>query len=228
MKDTKDACTIWRTPGDLVWRWSKQRSNRQGQSVSVQVPHHTASALQFLEFGKHEMKTGLHLLIGIENNCARSIIGEPGWQGQPQFAPRCLLAFPLVKAHPKLMQLRLAHDAGQAQQQAVVVGARIVKPLAIRNEHAEHRAQFEQLMPVPVIAGQARSVEAHHKTGVAKADLGNELLETMTIHTASTGFAQILINDLDTFRRPAQTNGTIDEAVLQLRALLVLAHLVHG
>ncbi len=211
-----------------MWRWSKQRSSRQGQSIPVQVTHHTASALQFPEFSKHQMKTGLYLLVGIENNCARSIIGEPGWQGQPQFAPRRLLAFPLVKAHPKLMQLRLAHDAGQAQQQAVVVGARIVKPLAIRNEHAEHRAQFEKLMPVPVIAGQARSVEAHHKAGVAKADLGNELLETMTIHTASTGFAQILVNDLDALRRPAQTDGAIDEAVLQLRALLVLAHLVHG
>ncbi|WFU40030.1 IS21-like element helper ATPase IstB [Bradyrhizobium sp. CB82] len=87
---------------------------------------------------KYEMKTGLHLLVRIENNCACSIVDEPGWQRQPQFAPRRLLAFALVQAHPKLMQLRLAHDAGQAQQQAVVVGARIVKPLAIRNEHAEH------------------------------------------------------------------------------------------
>lgn len=50
----------------------------------------------------------------------------------------------------------------------------------------------------------------------------------MTIHTASTGFAQTLVNDLDAFRRPTQTDGAIDEAVLQLRALLVLAHLVHG
>lgn len=47
----------------------------------------------------------------------------------------------------------------------------------------------------------------------------------MTIHGASTGFAQILVNDLDALRRPAQTDGPIDEAVLQLRALLVLAHL---
>jgi hypothetical protein len=112
------------------------------------------------------------------------------------------------------MQLRLAHDAGQAQQQAVVVGARIVKPLTIRNEHAEYRAQFEKLMPVPVIAGQARSIETHHQTGVAKADLGNELLETMTIHAASTGFAEILVNHLNALRRPTQTDGTIDKAVL--------------
>lgn len=83
-------------------------------------------------------------------------------------------------------------------------------------------------MPVPVIAGQARSVETHHETGVAKADLGNELLETMTVHAASTGFAQILVNHLDALGRPAQTDGAIDKAVLQLGALLMLAHLVHG
>ncbi len=143
LKDIKDACTIWRTPDDLVWSWSKQRPNRQGQSIPVQVTHHTARALQFPEFGKHQMKTGPHLLIRIENNCARSIVGEPGRQRQPQFAARRLLAFPLVQAHPKLMQLRLAHDAGQAQQQAVVVGARIVKPLAIRmsTPNTEHSSR---------------------------------------------------------------------------------------
>ncbi|WGR93551.1 hypothetical protein MTX20_02945 [Bradyrhizobium sp. ISRA435] len=50
----------------------------------------------------------------------------------------------------------------------------------------------------------------------------------MPIHSASTGFAQILVNDLDALRGPAQTDGAIDKAILQLRALLVLAHLVHG
>jgi predicted transcriptional regulator len=81
-------------------------------------------------------------------------------------------------------------------------------------ERLVHRAQLEKLMPVPVIAGQARSVETHHKTGVTKADLGNELLETVTIHAASTGFAQILVNHLDALGRPAQTDGAIDKAVL--------------
>jgi hypothetical protein len=84
----------------------------------------------------------------------------------------------------------------------------------VRNDHAEYRARFEKLMPVPVIAGQARSVETHHKTCVAKADLGDEFLETMTIHATSTGLAEILVNHLDALGRPPQTNGSIDKAVL--------------
>lgn len=65
-------------------------------------------------------------------------------------------AMPIREVAPKLMQLRLAHDAGQAQQQAVVVGARIVKPLTIRNESAGHRAQLEKL-PVPGYCGLLRA-----------------------------------------------------------------------
>jgi hypothetical protein len=36
----------------------------------------------------------------------------------------------------------------------------------------------------------------------------------MTIHAASAGLAQILVNHLNALRRPAQTDGTIDKAVL--------------
>jgi hypothetical protein len=39
-----------------------------------------------------------------------------------QFAACRFLALPLMKTHPNLMEFRLTHDAGQTQQQAVVVG----------------------------------------------------------------------------------------------------------
>jgi hypothetical protein len=52
------------------------------------------------------------------------------------------------------VQLGLAHDPGQAQQKPVVVGARVVETLAVGEDHAEQRAQLEQLMPVAVVAGQ--------------------------------------------------------------------------
>jgi len=36
----------------------------------------------------------------------------------------------------------------------------------------------------------------------------------MTIDPASTGFAEILVYHLNALRRPTQTDGTIDKAVL--------------
>ena len=184
--------------------------------------------MQLPEFGKDEVQACLHFLIGIEDDGACSIISKPRRQRQTQFASRRFLPLPLMKAHPDLVKFRLAHDAGQAQQQTIVVGARIVEAFAIRDEHAEYRAEFEELMPVPIVAGQARSVETDHKTGVAEADLGNQLLETVALDAARARFAEILVDDLHALIRPPQTDGAIDQAILQLRALLMLPHLVHG
>src|SRR3954463_1769101 len=64
------------------------------------------------------------------------------------------------------MQLRFAHDAGQAQKQAVVVSARIVEPLAIGEEHPEQGAQLKQLMPIAVVARQPGGIQADDQAGL--------------------------------------------------------------
>ena len=48
---------------------------------------------------------------------------------------RRFLSFTLMKAHPNLVKLRLAHDARQAEQQTIVISARIVEPFADRKAH---------------------------------------------------------------------------------------------
>ena len=63
---------------------------------------------------------------------------------------------------------------------------------------------------------------------MAEADLGNQLLETVALDAARSRFAEILVDDLHALTRPPQTDGAIDQAILQLRALLMLPHLVHG
>src|SRR6266700_2380454 len=190
--------------------------------------HHTAGTLQLPELREDQFEARLHFLIGIENDCACPIMSQAGRERQTQFAARRFLTLPLMQAHSDLVEFRLAHDAGQAQQQAIVVGARVVEAFAIREEHAEHRAEFEQLMPVPIVAGEPRSVEADHEPGVTKADLSDQLLESMALDAARTRFAEILVDDLYALMGPPQTDGAIDQAILQLRALLMLPHLVQG
>lgn len=94
--------------------------------------------MQLLELGEDQLQSRLNLFVGIEDNGARTIIGEPRRERHTQFAARRFLPLALMKPHPDLMQLRLAHDPGQAQQQTIMIGARIIKPFAIRNQHAEH------------------------------------------------------------------------------------------
>ena len=64
-----------------------------------------------------------------------------------------------------------------------MVDARIIEALAIGQDHAKQRAQFEQLMPIAVIARQPGGIQAEHQTGIAEPDLGNQPLEAMSLGT---------------------------------------------
>lgn len=173
MKDITNPHAVGIPPDHLVRERSEHRPDRQQQPVPAQVAHRAACALQLPEFGEDEIQTRLNFLIGIEDHGARSVISEPRRKRQAQFAACRFLPLPLMQAHTDLVEFCLTHDAGQTQQQAVVIGTRVVQTFAISDEHAEYRAKFEQLMPVPIVAGQTRRVETDHQAGVAETDLGN-------------------------------------------------------
>lgn len=107
-----------------------------------------------------------------------------------------------------------------------MISARVVEPLAVGEDHAKQRAQFEELVPIAVVARQSGGVKAEHEAGVAEPDLSNQPLETVPLGTLRPRFAEILVDDMDTLARPAEADGTVDQAILQHGAFLVLANLV--
>ena len=54
---------------------------------------------------------------------------------------------------------------------------------------------------------------------MAETDLGDQLLEALAFGRAGTGFAQILVDDLDPLARPARCLSPLNQAVLQFGAL---------
>jgi len=110
--------------------------------------------LQLPELGEDEVQACLQLFVRIKDDGATSVVSKPSGQRQAQFAACRFLTLALMKAHPDLVKLCLTHDAGQTEQQTVVVSARIVKALTIRDQHPEHRAELEQLVPVTIVAGE--------------------------------------------------------------------------
>lgn len=81
-------------------------------------------------------------------------------------------------------------------------------------------------MPIAIVAGKPGSVEADDEAGIAQSDLRDQLLEPHPLNGPGSGFAKIFVDDVHAFVRPAEGDGTVDEAVLQFRAFLMMPYLV--
>src|ERR1700751_5049476 len=83
-------------------------------------------------------------------------------------------------------------------------------------------------MPIVVVARQPRGIQAQHQSRLPEADLGDQPLEAAAAVARRTGLAEVVINDLNPFLRPTKRSCSINQPVLQLRALLMLADLTGG
>jgi hypothetical protein len=107
-----------------------------------------------------------------------------------------------------------------------VVSGRIVEPLAIGEEHPEQGAQLKQLMPVAVVAREPGGIQADDQARVAEPDLGDKLLEAGPFGAPRARPAEILVDDVDPLARPAEPDGTVDQTVLELGALVMVPDLI--
>src|ERR1700739_205201 len=192
------------------------------------MEHHRLGAAQLAKLGEQRAQPRVHSSTGIEANPAIATIRQPGRQRHPQLASRRLLPLALMQPQLNLMKFSLAHDPGQAEQQTVMIGARIVHALAIGDQHAEQRAQFQELMPIVVGARQPRGIQAQYQPRLPEANLGDQPLEAAAAVARRTGLPEVVINDLNPFLGPAEQGCTIDQPILQLGALLMLTDLAGG
>src|SRR6516225_7680001 len=192
------------------------------------MAHHCLSAAQLAKLGEQMEQPRVHFFIGIEANPAIATIRQTGRQRHPQLASRRLLPLALMQPQLNLMKFSLAHDPGQAEQQTVMIGARIVHALAIGDQHSKQRAQFQELMPIVVVARQPRGIQAQHQPRLPEANLGDQPLEAAAAVARRTGLPEVVINDLNPFLGPAEQGCTIDQPILQLGALLMLTDLAGG
>ena len=225
LEDVQHPGAVRRLPDDLVWLRPAQRPHRQGQPRSSQVAHDGLGAAELAELGEHQPEPGLDLLVRVQAHRAIALVHKTDGQRQAKLAPGSFLPLTLMQPHPDLVQLCLAHDAGQAQQQPVVIGTRVVEPFAIGDDHAEQGAKLEELVPIAVVARQARGIQAEDQAGLAQADLRDQVLKAVPAITGRPRAPEILVDHLDPFSGPAQHHRAIDQTVLQLGALLMLTHL---
>ena len=91
-----------------------------------------------------------------------------------QFAARGFIADPAEQASPQDVQLCLTHGSLQAKHQPVVEHRGVVDPIRVTDQSVSQAAEIEQAVPVGVVAGQTRDLQAEHDTDMAQCDLRGE------------------------------------------------------
>ena len=119
------------------------------------------------------------------------------------------------------MQLGLAHCPLETEQQPVVEVRRVVHTVLVEDQRLGERADLEQPMPVGRVARQSRDLQAEHHARATHADLGDELLETLSVRRR-TRLAKVGVDDDDAVVGPSQRRRALPQRVLALRALCVL------
>lgn len=106
-----------------------------------------------------------------------------------------------------------------------MIGARIVQAFAIGNQHTKQRAQLEELMPIPVVACEARRIQAHDQAGFAQTDFRDQRLEAVAVSAGRPGFAKIVVDHMNPLAWPTEQGGSLHQPILQLGTLLVMTDL---
>jgi hypothetical protein len=82
-------------------------------------------------------------------------------------------------------------------------------------------------MPVPVRSGQARHLHPENQPNITEADFRHQALKTKPSLDAGTGTAKVVIDHDYGLPRPAETEGAIDQSVLQPCRFLVTLDLLN-
>ncbi len=125
------------------------------------------------------------------------------------------------------MQFGLTEQLPKAEEQPIIVLARGVDPLRVRQEGADHGGQIEQRVPVRVVPGQATRFLGQNHADPAQRDRRDECLEAWSLAILA-GLSEVGINDMETRGRPAEVERTWHERLWVVLALLVMLDLFGG
>src|SRR5215468_2604188 len=98
------------------------------------------------------------------------------------------------------MEFGLTHRTLEAEHQSVVEHGRMIDAVGVADERVGEAAQIEQAIPVGVVAGETRDLEAEDDADMAQCDLGGEPGKPISGDNAGSRKPEILVDDNDLLR----------------------------
>jgi hypothetical protein len=167
------------------------------------------------------------LRVGVEYDVAGLVIDQARGQRTPILAAPHLVEDAAAQSGFEDVQLGLTHRAFETEQEPIVEARRIVDTILIEDQGIGERADLQQAMPVRVVPGQTRHLQAHHDARVPHAHVRNQTLKALAPGRRRARLALILIDDGDLIVAPAECDGAATQGVLPFGALDVLDDLTH-
>ncbi|ESZ00115.1 hypothetical protein X737_39135 [Mesorhizobium sp. L48C026A00] len=143
------------------------------------------SAAKLAETRKDEADRLLYPQIGIKPQPIVAVPDIADRHTETQLPPPRFGASRVKHARSQNAELKLADTALHAQQQSIVGPTRIVHPVEIYDARFNQAAQFQEMVPIPAIAGKARCVEAEHCANFARAQAAHQSFETRAIYSTA-------------------------------------------
>jgi hypothetical protein len=167
--------------------------------------------------------------IGMEQHLAICLSpDEANGQSAAQLAARRLVADTAVKPGSQHMQLRLAHGALEAQKQPVIEQRWMIDPIGIADERIGQSGQFDEAVPIGIVARQPGDFQPEHKPDTAEGNISSKLGKAGTGYGAATGKSEIGVNDQNPVFGPAKLARPLRQRILPLSRLSVVLNLSGG
>ena len=164
--------------------------------------------------------------VGVQDDVAGGVVDQADRQRHDQLAAAGLGQLPAAQPGPDEMELSLAELAFHAEQEPVVEVARVVEAVFVADQRAGHPAQFQELVPVGGVSGQAGAFQAQDDPGAAEGHLGGHLLEPFPVGGRRAGLALVDAGHGDLAGGPAERDRPAAQVVLADRGLGVVEHLL--
>ena len=102
----------------------------------------------------------------------------------------------------------------------------MIDPVCIAYESLADACKVDEAVPVGVVTGKARYLEAEHETDTAERDFGDEAGKPRSNDRAGPGEAEVLVDDYDSLVGPAKLAGLDCQGVLAVRRFPVMFYLI--
>ena len=199
--------------------------NRHLQALIAQPHTHLADAAEFRELAECQVESFAYPFIGIDLQPVVGTAHIADRNTRVEVAAGGLEAQCFLRALTQDRQFQLAECPFHAKEQTVIDELRIVHAVLIDDQAAHQSAELQKRVPIPAIAGEARSLDRQHGAGGAGTDCRQQALKPGACRAASRA-PEVIIDDDHIF--PAKHACAIGERILTTTTLRVVRKLIGG